>query len=247
MKEGVVIRESCFLWCAGRRRNRSPYVWVSFAWTSRRWCRITLPFPSTNSTHVESTRKPPSQKVREKKGGKKTGVCASVAHSSHLRRDDTRQLSSSLVSLMASSSTSPFLTFPSLAVLATVYTWKCRPMMYSPIPERSSTLLFFLRGRWAQPEIRCLDRSARIIYKWFCSSFIFGDLLFPSLLLGCSEVQYSKLSQHIAEHGSNDELREKEILFRPRSIILFYYAYAYKGKYTSRLKDWNGYFIILSR
>ena len=66
------------------------------------------------------------------KGGEKTGRLRFPWHSIHLRRDDTRQLLSSLVSLMASSSTSPFLTFLSLAVWVTlddlllsirVYTW----------------------------------------------------------------------------------------------------------------------------
>lgn len=90
---------------AGRRRTPfGVYVWVSFC---RGWCRITLPFPSTNSTHVECTRKPSytlshthTQADRKKLGGKDWAFALPW----HLRRDDTRQLLSSLVSLMASSS-----------------------------------------------------------------------------------------------------------------------------------------------
>lgn len=36
----------------GRRRNRSAYVWVSFAWMSRRWCRITLRHFQVQTEHT---------------------------------------------------------------------------------------------------------------------------------------------------------------------------------------------------
>lgn len=85
---------------------RSAYTCGSVSFC-RGWCRITLPFPSTNSTHVECTRKPSytlshthTHADRKKLGGKDWAFALPW----HLRRDDTRQLLSSLVSLMASSS-----------------------------------------------------------------------------------------------------------------------------------------------